>query len=193
MHYGYMHYLRGRRSMRESIRWYERSLALDPDREKTHYQLIGSYAAVGDTQDAIDIYKARLAASPGDVGAHRLLASAYLAAGNYAEAALVVRAGLALAPDDAILVEQSGEVERGQGHPETALITWRRALELNRENISGHYSRAFLLERLGRLEEAVAEWEAIINWSVERGYEIDTHWPERELARLRQRLKDTVA
>jgi hypothetical protein len=46
--------------------------------------------------------------------------------------------------------------------------------------------RAFFLERLGRPADATAEWEAIIEWSRERGNEEDTEWPEREIARLRE-------
>ena len=39
---------------------------------------------------------------------------------------------------------------------------WTRALELDPETISSRYSRVFLLQRLGRVEEAIAEWEAIV-------------------------------
>jgi hypothetical protein len=45
--------------------------------------------------------------------------------------------------------------------------------------------RAFLLERLGRRDEAIAEWEAIVTWSRERGNDDDIPWPEQEIARLR--------
>jgi hypothetical protein len=45
--------------------------------------------------------------------------------------------------------------------------------------------RAFLLARLGRRAEAIAEWEAIIEWSREHGAEDDAEWPEQEIARLR--------
>jgi predicted RNA polymerase sigma factor len=73
----------------------------------------------------------------------------------------------------------------GTGHPDEALAAWQRALELETTSIGPHYSRAFLLERLGRVAEAEAEWEAIIAWSRERGNDLDTEWPQSELARLR--------
>jgi RNA polymerase sigma factor (sigma-70 family) len=92
-----------------------------------------------------------------------------------------------VAPDVGLL-EHQGSVLAGQGRPEEALAAWQRVFELDGERISARYSRVFLLERLGRLEEAEAEWEAIIAWLRERDYEIQAQWPERELTRLRAKI-----
>ena len=187
--YGYIHECRGRASIREAIRWYERSLALDPANERTRHLLIQAYAALGETHRAIELYRQRLAAAPGDIVEYRCLAHAHLAAGEYEEAGNVVEAGLELGQDVALL-EQQGSVLAGRGHPEEALATWQRVSELDGERISARYSRAFLLERLGRLTEAAGEWEMIIAWLHERGYEIQAEWPERELARLRAAVSE---
>jgi tetratricopeptide (TPR) repeat protein len=183
LEYGYIHECRGRTAIREAIHWYERALELDPSIERTRHQLIAAYAALRQTQEAIDLYKRRLAAAPEDLAEYRCLADAYLAGGEYEEAGKVVAAGLAVAPDVGLL-EHQGAVLAGQGQSEEALATWQRVFELDAERISARYSRAFLLERLGRLTEAAAEWEAIIAWLRERNYEIQAQWPERELARL---------
>jgi tetratricopeptide (TPR) repeat protein len=181
--YGYIHECRGRAGIREAIRWYERSLALDPASERTRHQLIQAYAALGETHQAIELYKQRLAAAPGDIVEYRCLAHAHLAAGEYEEAGNVVEAGLELGQDVGLL-EQRGSVLAGQSHPEEALATWERVFQLDGERISARYSRAFLLERLGRLPDAAVEWQTIIAWLRERGYDIQAEWPERELARL---------
>jgi tetratricopeptide (TPR) repeat protein len=185
--YGYIHECRGRTAIREAIHWYERALELDPTIEKTRHQLIGAYAALRRTQDAIDLYKRRVAAAPEDLAEYRCLAHAYLAAGEYEEAGRVVEAGLSVAHDVGLL-EHKGSVLAGQGRPEEALATWQRVFELDGDRISARYSRAFLLERLGRLTDAAAEWEAIIAWLRERNYEIQAQWPERELARLHAKI-----
>jgi len=99
----------------------------------------------------------------------------------------VVDRGLALGPD-AGLLDFRGDALAGQGRSEDALAAWRRAYELHPENLSPRYSRAFLLDRLGRHEEAIAEWQAIIDWSRERGHHGDIAWPEREIARLRDEI-----
>ena len=71
-----------------------------------------------------------------------------------------------------------------------ALADWRRALELGPEDIGPLYSSAFLLEREGRLTEAVDAWQSIVAWNDERGFELDTVWPRHELDRLRAALAD---
>ena len=75
-----------------------------------------------------------------------------------------------------------------QGRREEALATWEQALETDPETISARYSRVFLLQRLGRLEEAIVEWEAIVAWLVDHDYPVQTEWPKREIARLRAAL-----
>lgn len=127
----------------------------------------------------------RLAASPHDLDSYRLLASAYLAGHQYDNAQRVIEAGLRLAPNDAALIEGRGAVRAGTGDPDGALADWRRAHELNPENLTGVYSSAFLLERQGRFKEAMAAWNQIIEWAEARGFALDTEWPKQEVERLR--------
>src|SRR5205814_7797932 len=89
--------------LREALRCYERAIELEPSLAKAHYQLVATYAALGQAHDAVVFYELRLSQAPNAIG--------------------------------------------------------------------GHYSRAFLLERLGRSAEAAAEWGAIVAWCRERGYD----------------------
>jgi tetratricopeptide (TPR) repeat protein len=188
--YGYIHEVRGRVAIREAIGWYERAIEADPAYEKAHHQLIAAYAGLRQTHDAVDLYKRRLAEMPGEPAAYRLLASAYLSGGEYEDAGAVVEAGLELAPDDAMLLEQRGSVLAGTGRHDDALATWLAAFERYEDSsISPRFSRVFLLQRLGRLAEAEREWEAIIGWLHDRGFDMDAEWPERELQQLRSRMR----
>src|SRR5204862_3100956 len=96
----------------------------------------------------------------------------------------VVEAGLARAPEDRTLVECRGELRGATGDPEGALADLRLALDLDPEDIGPAYGSAFLLERLGRLREAVDAWRFIIAWSEGRGDALGAEWPRRELERL---------
>jgi tetratricopeptide (TPR) repeat protein len=185
--YGYIHECRGGGFIREALRWYERSLQLDPSADNAaHGQLITAHARLLQVSDAIDLYKARLAAAPENVAEYRYLARAYLLGGEHEEARDVVEAGLEIDPNDRHLLEARGSVLEAQGRYEDALTTWKRAFELDQEaSISPRFSRVFLLQRLGRLDEAAAEWETIIEWLVERDYTIEAEWPKRELERVR--------
>jgi tetratricopeptide (TPR) repeat protein len=176
--------------MRQALRVFERSVERDPGAaNKAHHYLIRTHVALLQTKDPIAIYKQRLAAAPDDVDEYRLLAEAYLWAGEYEEAGTVVQAGLELEPDDTRLLESWGSVLEGRGRPDEALAVWERVYELEgHRSISSLYSRVFLLARLGRLEDAAAEWERIIAWLVEHEMPQLTPWPERELVQLRARI-----
>ena len=155
---------------------------------RPRHQLIHALGALGRSDEAIALYERRLAERPDEPAEHRCLADAYLIARQYEDAERVVRAGLGLAPDDAHLVELRGDVFSGTGRAEEALASWQRAVELDPESISPLYSTAFLLERQGRLPEAVAAWGRIIGWCERRGNALDAEWPRRELVRLETEL-----
>lgn len=83
-----------------------------------------------------------------------------------------------------MLVELRGDVRSRTGDLHGALADWRRAHELNPENLSSIFSSAFALERAGRSQEAMAAWRFIVDWCEGRGFGLDTEWARRELARL---------
>ena len=99
----------------------------------------------------------------------------------------MIEAGLALAPDDAQLIENRGDVRAGSGDPDGALADWRHSHELAPEQLSSVYSSAFLLEREGRIEDAMVAWRFIIDRSEGLGFTLDTLWPKQELDRLRRK------
>jgi tetratricopeptide (TPR) repeat protein len=108
-----------------------------------------------------------------------------LAAGKHDQAERTIAAGLALAPDDKALVGRRGELKAAAGDVEGALADWQRSLDPDAHDISGAYSSAFLLEREGRLAEAIERWRYILDYNEARGYSLQTQWPRRELERLR--------
>lgn len=182
--YGYLLYCHGRNEIRRAVEQYERAIELDPGYDKPHVQLIAARAALEETELPVAVYERRLEASPPEVREHRFLANAYLRAHAYDRALEVIRAGLRLAPDDAALITLRGEAHAGLGDPEGALVDWRLALEREPDDIGALYSSAFLLEREGRLEEAVEAWRSIIEWHEVRGSHLQAVWPRQELERL---------
>lgn len=183
--YGYLLFGHARSELRRAVELLERAIALDPGYDKPHWQLIAARAALEETELAVRTYEQRLLEAPGAVREHRFLAGAHLRAHAYGRALDVVEAGLALSIDDAVLVAMRGEAKAGLGDAEGALADWRRALELDPEDIGSLYSSAFLLEGEGRIEEAMEAWRAIIDWNQARGHILQTAWPRQELDRLR--------
>ena len=183
--YGYLLECHARNQLRLAIVQYERAMKMDPTLDKVRYQLISARAGLQETEREVDVYEKRLAAAPHDIREHRFLATAYLAAGEYDKAREVAERGLLLAPDDAILTYDRGEARSKTGDPDGALADWRLALTLDTEDIGPLYMSAFLLEREGRIPEAIEAWQSILDWSQIRDNKLDMEWPTRELERLR--------
>lgn len=184
--YGYLLECHGRYWLRRAVGEYVRAIEVDPDLDKTHYQMISARAAAYGGYESTVAYRERLAASPGDVREYRFLASAYLADHDYRNTDQVIDAGLRLAPDDPLLLDFRGEVRAHHDEPDGALADWQHAVELDPNNIGPLYSSAFLLERRQRIPEAIAAWRAILDWSQARGYTLDAEWPTREIQRLKR-------
>lgn len=182
--YGYLLECHGRYAIRSAADAYRRAIELDPDWAKPRFQLISAAAAIGQPDDAIREYLGRVHDLPDDPVSYRYLARAYLQAHRFADAERAARDGLGLAPQDAKLTNLLGEAFAGEGRTDAALERWRDGYVLDPEALDGRYSSAFLLEKAGRLDEAIAEWRFIIDWSHARGNDLDAEWPIREVARL---------
>jgi tetratricopeptide (TPR) repeat protein len=184
LQYGYLLECHSRNELRQAVGKYEQAIELNPQADKPVYQLISAYTGLREPERAVALSEARLAAAPGDLREHRFLASAYLLACDYEKAKAIIEAGLVLAADDAKLIADRGELKAATGDPDGALADWANALELDPNDIGALYSSAFLLEREGRIANAIEAWESIFDWAEVRGNTLDTEWPKRELERL---------
>ena len=184
--YGYLRECHARYELRQAAASYDRAIARDPEWAKPRFQLLLVRAALHEIEDEIRVYRARLQAHPEDLRAYRLLASAYLLAHRPDDADQTAVAGLRLAPNDAPLIRARAEAAAARDQVDDALALWRRAGELDPEDISGEYAAAFLLERTGRIADAADRWRGIIRWCTARGLELERQWPARELARLEE-------
>ena len=185
LQYGYLLECHGRNELRQAVAQYERAIDLDPHSDKPVYQLISACTGLREPERAVAYCEARLAAAPTELREHRFLASAYLLARDYDNAKSIIEAGLTLKADDAKLIADRGELKAATGDPDGALADWANALELDTDDIGPLYSSAFLLEREGRVAEAIEAWRSIIEWSEARGNTLDTEWPKREIERLK--------
>ena len=182
--YGYLLNCHGRITIRRAIEQYQRSIDLGPGDDQVQYMWITAKATLDEAKDAVSRYQERVAASPQNVRELRFLSHAYLAAKDFDAAKDVIDSGLALAPDDFALISDRGELKAVSGDPDGALADWRRSHELEPENFGPIYSSAFLLEREGRLAEAVEAWRHILAYADEQGWELTAAWPRQEIQRL---------
>lgn len=185
---GYLHECRGRQLIKEAARCYERCIEIAPDWQKGHFQWIQALSALGETETAIKRYKKAIEEHPDDPSEYVRLTACYLKVDQLAEAELVITTALKLYPKDAMTLYWAGEVHARLDRPDVAIDCWNKTLAADPTLVDARYSLAFLLERLGRLEEAAEQWRAIIDFLKANGFEIEAEWPERELSRLERVL-----
>lgn len=179
---------KAKRLLRKAAEQHERALqspqlaAYDWLENKLHGDLIQARAHLLENHKSIEFYKKRLEADPTNPMNYSFLIICYQHADQNKEAALIVETALKLFPNDSSLQYFLGEVLSRQGKVEEALAAWERSNELDNTKIDGRFSRAFLLKREGRLQEAAEEWRKIILFLNE--YEFNADWPKQELDKL---------
>ena len=172
----------------EAIRWYERSLRARPDgREDARPADRARMRRSGDADDAVD----RTRAASRRRSRRRRSSIACSLRPTWPREGTTMRAmwserGPRARPGRSAPPAPPGNRPRSaRAAPTTLWASGRGRFELDGEFVDPRYSRVFLLQRLGRDDDAAAEWEAIIAWLLERGFEVEAEWPKRELDRLR--------
>jgi tetratricopeptide (TPR) repeat protein len=109
--------------------------------------------------------RAVLLAEPEETEAHRILGTALYAQNKLDEAEEHLRKVLASEPDNFRALFNLGGVHLGRNEPEQALDCFRRAWQVTQAAAdlhAVHYVTARALEKLGRLEEAVAAYREVL-------------------------------
>lgn len=196
---GYIDECRGRRLLKKAASYYEKGVqivAKSDDPKYSNYvkcdgQLIGVRSALGQTSKSIDLYKQRISDKPEDLNGYCLLTTAYYLADQVAEAQKVIEAAYKIDQNHAMVNYWMGEVYSRLGQVEQALRYWGKTMELDPSLIDARFSRAFLLERLEKLEEAAQEWTLIVEYLKKNHLPVDAEWPEQELARIQRLIQES--
>jgi tetratricopeptide (TPR) repeat protein len=145
--------------------------------------------SLGRNKESIELYKKRILEYPDDPSEYVFLAIAYLYADQVHEAKKVMEAAEKIVTiPDANFYDVYGSVYQRLGDNEKALEYWDKAVQ-DQFSMGGWFSRAFLFKELGRLEEAAAEWNKIINMLEKHHDPLHLIWPREELAKIKEQLK----
>lgn len=191
--YGYILGMKARKLMRKSAEQYEKALhsprlpTYDWLEGLLHGNLIHARAQLLENHKSIEFYKKRLQSDPTDPRSYSFLINCYLKSDQTQEAKLTAETALKLFPNEAVLHYYSGEVLSRQGKVEEALEAWELSNELDANIIDGRFSRAFLLKREGRLQEAADEWGKIIMFL--NLHDFNDVWPKQELEKLEAEIR----
>jgi len=145
-----------------SIAMLRRALELDPDCEPALLNLANAYVLLDEAASAEPLLRRALALDPRAAEAHNGLGLALFDLGRVDEARAAYRAALALAPGMLEAWENLGDLEFAVQDYSAALAAQERAVALDPDYPSSRYDYGIALYYTGRLEEARAQFEALI-------------------------------
>lgn len=146
----------------ESLPQFESALALAPDAIQPLTQAIRSHLALGKRPRAEQRLTEALEQNPENFVALNLLGELKLADKQYKDAASVFTKAIAIKPELDVFYRNLAAAELALGKEGAALATLRRGIDASGGSallitaLANHY------ERTGRLDEAIAEYEAVL-------------------------------
>jgi tetratricopeptide (TPR) repeat protein len=136
---------------------YRRAITADPKLYEPNQKLVALLIATARPAEAVEVARAYLAARPEDLRANHLVADAHLAAGAYGEVDAVLSAVLADDDSDSMALEKRARARILAGDLARGEEDYRRALEIDAENIEYMVGLGSVLIRRGEKAEA-KEW-----------------------------------
>ncbi len=145
----------------EAMAEFKTALRLKPDFTDAHSRLAMLLAAGGQIDDAIAHYQNALQTQPDYVEVHNNLGSLLAKRGQVDEAIIHFRRAVAINPRYANAYFNLGNSLAGQGMLAEALSEYRKGLEIS-PDAAAHNSFGQLLFRAGRVDDAIAHFEAAL-------------------------------
>lgn len=214
LHYQYGQTLRQQGNLDDAIRAFETTLALDPQSQEAYYALgqtlkqVGRPARGAATSEALkagtealsrsDFSTARqeaekaIAADPASAEAHHLLGFALWYTGEHGKAASALDESLRLNPLAADVYGFRGMTLRESGNLDEARRMLQRAIALEPQRPLPYIDLALVFLRQGKLESAVAQFDAGLNLTASQRGLPDLDGAIRELRRAVEAKPDTA-
>ncbi|WP_448562459.1 tetratricopeptide repeat protein [Trichothermofontia sp.] len=138
-----------------AISMLNRALALDPDQSLLHYNMGLVFEAIGDTQRAMAAYRQAIDLDRNNVLAHNNLGNLFMQAEQLDEAEVIFRRAIASDPKFFGSYLNLGNILTLRGDLETAIKTYKTAIELKYDSPDVHYNLAIAQQNKG--EQLLAE------------------------------------
>ncbi len=146
----------------------KRAASLAPYDTPLEVRLARQALAEGDPQDSVSAWQYAIKANPSDP-APRDAWLRYLTQEKRLDEAYQLTGGwLKLAPRDASLLVNHGILAQQFGHADEAEVNWQKALTLDPSQADADLYLAAALEKQGKLEDAIAHYEAFLAKVVHR-------------------------
>lgn len=151
-----------------------------------HIHMIGVLSWRGQSEKCIAKYEEMVRNEPDNWWSHNLLALAFMKSGKTENAWRVVEAALKRFSGNMYLHTAAGDLCADMGRYDEAFKYWEMAIADDPTQASSLYSEAFLLEKLGRTQEALEAWRRIVRWHHEHNWvgNHETDIPQEHIDKL---------
>jgi len=147
---------------------FRRAASRDPDLVEAWEGLGEVQLRTGDTKASLEAYLEAARRSPADARLRVAVGVVLQRIERYGEAAEQYREAARLAPNDPGPWEHLGDAYAGDEKWDEALDAYAQALRRDAAVVDAHYRRATILEHIGRLGEARAEYELYLSQGGDR-------------------------
>lgn len=194
--YGILHRIRARRDLDKALYYYRRAIREGNEKRDlqwmaAHQTLTNLLVDMGRVEEALEEHRIWCEKEPDTAWAHVSYSYALERAGRMEEAWKELESALLLDPDDMNVLTAAGDLCAKLGRHEEALEYWDRISE-DSSSISHLFSKAETLAHIGEREKAIAQYEEILVWLKEHGYnmELESEYPCRRIAELQREIAD---
>ena len=190
--YGILHKVRAFRDIDIALHYYRRAIAEGDKCRDLHWMsahqcITNLLADIGRLDEAVDEHRRWCEAEPDFAGAHVYYSSALERAGCLDEAWKEAEAALKLAPEDGNVNTLAGDLCAKLGRYDEAILHWDKAYKAEPTSILCLFSKAEMFASIGQPDKAIEQFEDILVWLEEHGYNMDLEgvYPRRRIKELR--------
>lgn len=176
--YGILHKVRAKRENDLALHYYRRAITEgDKDRNlywmSAHQALTNLLVELGRNEEAVAEQRRWCEDEPECAWARVSYSYALDQNGNLDEAWEQIQIALQLDADDVNVRTAAGDLCAKLGYYEQAINHWNKAFELEPMSISCLFSKAEMYAGTGQNDKAIAQYEEILEWLEEHGYNMD--------------------
>ena len=141
-----------------------RAASINPYDSAVQARIAAAATLAGHKDEAAAALIRAVEINPANVGLQHACARALIADGRYADAYVHYQKMLALFPRDSDALVNYGILAARLGHPEEAIDSWQKAVELNPEDARAHLYLAGAYEGNGEVASAARHWNAFVSF-----------------------------
>ena len=153
----------------EALAAFDRALALRPDAAPWHNDRGQALARLGRMEEALAAFERACALQPGFVEALNNAGNLLADLGRYQQAHQLYLQALKARPGHPVTYRNLGNFLTTTQQWQGALTAFDSAIAINPDDAEAHFRRSFVLSKLGRDDEALAESDAALSLDAEAG------------------------